>query len=103
MLLNITNEGFMFHAIACSTQKVICENLDRLFMRKPLLRSAQRTGNTAAVLDQLAHSKERSQMRKDDLFSKLAFIPLVFLLAAVIGFIVIGMFMPLVTLIVALT
>jgi hypothetical protein len=35
MLLNITNEGFMFHAIACSTQKVICENLDRLFMRKP--------------------------------------------------------------------
>jgi type II secretory pathway component PulF len=68
-----------------------------------LLRSAQRTGNTAAVLDQLAHSKERSQMRKDDLFSKLAFIPLVFLLAAVIGFIVIGMFMPLVTLIVALT
>jgi hypothetical protein len=32
MLLNITNEGFMFHAIACSTQKVICENLDRLFI-----------------------------------------------------------------------
>ena len=64
-----------------------------------LLQSAQRTGNTAAVLEQLAQSKERSQIRKDDLFSKLVFIPLVFLLGAVIGTFVIAMFLPLIKLI----
>ena len=72
------------------------------FVNRPegsLLKSAQRTGNTATVLDQLAQSKERSQIRKDDLFSKLAFIPLVFLLGAVIGTFVIGMFVPLLKLI----
>jgi len=68
-----------------------------------LLRSAQRTGNTATVLDQLAQSKERTQIRKDDLYSKLVFIPLVFLLGAIIGTFVIGMFMPLLTLITALS
>jgi len=68
-----------------------------------LLQSAQRTGNTAAVLDQLALSKERSQIRKDDLFSKLAFIPLIFLLGAFIGTFVIAMFLPLLALITALS
>jgi type II secretory pathway component PulF len=68
-----------------------------------LLQSAERTGNTAAVLDQLAMSKERSQMRKDDLYSKLAFIPLIFLLGAVIGTIVIALFLPVVELIKALS
>jgi type II secretory pathway component PulF len=68
-----------------------------------LIRSAQRTGNTAAVLDQLAHSKERLQMRKDDLLSKMVFVPLIFLLGAVVGAFVIGMFLPLITLIMALT
>ncbi|MDR0326966.1 MAG: type II secretion system F family protein [Planctomycetaceae bacterium] len=67
-----------------------------------LLRSAQRTGNTAAVLDQLAHSKERAQMRKDDLLSKLTFVTMVFLLAAVVGTFVISMFLPLIWLIEAL-
>jgi type IV pilus assembly protein PilC len=72
------------------------------FVNRPeasLLKSAQRTGNTATVLDQLAQSKERSQIRKDDLFSKMAFIPLMFLLGAIIGTLVIGMFVPLVQLI----
>jgi type II secretory pathway component PulF len=64
-----------------------------------LLHSAERTGNTAAVLEQLAQSKERSQIRKDELFSKLAFILLIFLFAAVIGTIVIAMFLPLIELI----
>ena len=64
-----------------------------------LLRSAERTGNLATVLDQLALSKERSQIRKDDLFSKMAFIPLMFLLGVLIGTIVIGMFLPLVKLV----
>ena len=72
------------------------------FVNRPeasLLKSAVRTGNTATVLDQLAQSKERSQIRKDDLFSKMAFIPLMFLLGAFIGTIVIGMFVPLLKLI----
>jgi len=68
-----------------------------------LLKSAQRTGNTATVLEQLAQSKERSQIRKDDLFSKLVFIPLVFLLGGVIGTFVVGMFMPLLELITSLS
>jgi len=76
------------------------------FVNRPeasLLRSAQRTGNTAAVLDQLAHSKERSQMRRDDLFSKLVFVSLIFLFSAVVGTLVIAMFLPLITLITALS
>jgi len=68
-----------------------------------LLRSAERTGNTAAVLDQLAQSKERSQMRKDDLLSKFTFISLIFLAGIIIGTFVIAMFLPLITLITALT
>ena len=68
-----------------------------------LLQSAQRTGNALAVLDQLAQSKERSQIRKDDLFSKLVFIPLVFLLGAIIGTFVIAMFLPLIKLIMDLS
>ena len=68
-----------------------------------LLRSAERTGNTATVLDQLAQSKERSQIRKDDLFSKLMFIPLVWLLAAFIGVFVIAMFLPLLKLVTSLS
>ena len=76
------------------------------FVNRPeasLLKSAVRTGNTATVLDQLAQSKERSQIRKDDLFSKMAFIPLMLLLGAFIGTIVIGLFVPLVKLITGLS
>jgi len=68
-----------------------------------LLKSAQRTGNTATVLDQLAQSKERLQIRKDDVFSKLVFIPLIFLLGGVIGTFVVGMFIPLLKLITSLS
>ena len=68
-----------------------------------LLKSAERTGYTATVLDQLARSKERSQIRKDDLFSKMVFIPLVLLLGAFIGTFVIAMFLPMLTLITALS
>ena len=68
-----------------------------------LLQTAERTGNTAAVLDQLARSKERSQIRRDDLFSKIVFIPLVFLFAAVIGTFVIAMFLPMIKLITAMS
>lgn len=64
-----------------------------------LLQSAERTGNLATVLDQLAQSKERTQIRKDDVFSKMVFIPLVFLLGGIIGTFVIGMFMPLIKLV----
>ena len=64
-----------------------------------LLHSAERAGNTPMVLDQLALSKERSQVRRDDLISKLLFIPLVFLLGTVIGTFVIAMFLPLLKLI----
>jgi type IV pilus assembly protein PilC len=64
-----------------------------------LLQSAQRTGNTAAVLDQLALSKERSQIRKNDLISKLAFIPLLFLFGAIIGVVTVALFLPLVSMI----
>ena len=67
-----------------------------------LLHSAERTGNTPAVLGQLARSKERSQIREDELYSKLVFIPLVFLFGAVIGTFAIAMFLPLVTLIMSL-
>jgi type II secretory pathway component PulF len=72
------------------------------FVSRPeasLLQSAQRTGNLATVLDQLAQSKERSQIRKDDFFSKMAFIPLVLLFGAFIGVFVIGMFIPILKLI----
>jgi len=67
-----------------------------------LLHSAERTGNTPAVLGHLARSKERSQIREDELYSKLVFIPLVFLFGAVIGTFAIAMFLPLVTLIMSL-
>jgi type II secretory pathway component PulF len=76
------------------------------FVNRPeasLLKSAERTGNIAAVLDQLAQSKERSQIRKDDLFSKLAFIPLIFLLGGIIGTFVIAMFIPLLKMITTLS
>jgi type IV pilus assembly protein PilC len=72
------------------------------FVSRPeasLLTSAQRTGNLSTVLDQLAQSKERSQIRKDDLYSKLAFIPLMLLLGAFVGVFVIALFLPLVKLI----
>jgi len=64
-----------------------------------LLKSAERTGNTPAVLDQLARSKERRQIREDELYSKLVFIPLVLLLGAIVGVLAIAMFMPIVKLI----
>jgi len=64
-----------------------------------LLLTAQRTGNTATVLGQLALSKERTQIRKDDLYNKLAFIPAVFLFAAIVGMIVIAMFLPMIAMI----
>jgi type II secretory pathway component PulF len=67
-----------------------------------LLQSAQRTGNTATVLDQLAQSKERSQIRRDDLFGKLVFISLIFLFGAFIGTFTIAMFIPLTTLVTSL-
>jgi len=76
------------------------------FISRPeasLLGSAERTDNLATVLDQLAQSKERTQIRKDDFFSKMAFIPLVFLLGAIIGVFVIGMFVPLIKLITTLS
>ena len=76
------------------------------FINQPeaaLLYSAERTGNTAAILDQLAQSKERSQIRRDDLVSKLVFITLIFLLAAFIGTFVVGMFLPSIELIHSLT
>lgn len=63
-----------------------------------LLETACRTGNTVAVLEQLAVSKERSQLRKDDLTSKLVFIPCLLGLGLVIGIFVIAMFLPLITL-----
>lgn len=63
-----------------------------------LLETAQRTGNTATVLDQLAAGKENAQLRKDDLTSKLLFIPCLLGIALVIGIFAIAMFLPLVTL-----
>lgn len=68
-----------------------------------LLETAQRTGNTAAVLEQLAVSKERSQLRKDDLTSKLVFIPCMLGLGFIIGFFVIALFLPLIKLITTLS
>jgi len=64
-----------------------------------LLHSAERTGNTSAVLDQLSRSKERTQIREDELYSKMVFIPLMFFLGAIVGIFALAMFMPLVTLI----
>jgi len=75
------------------------------FVSRPeasLLQSAQRTGNTAAVLDQLAQSKERLQIRRDDWFSKLTFLSLIFLLGGIVGTFVIAMFLPLIELVNAL-
>lgn len=68
-----------------------------------LLETARRTGNTASVLEQLAVSKERSQLRKDDLTSKLVFIPSMLGLGLIIGFFVIALFLPLVKLITTLS
>ena len=76
------------------------------FVSRPeasLLQSAERTGNLATVLDQLAQSKERSQIRKDDFFGKMVFIPLVFLLGAIIGTFAVAMFLPLLELITVLS
>ena len=68
-----------------------------------LLHTAERTGNTASVLDQLARSKDRSQIREDDLVSKMVFIPLLFVLGAIIGVFAVGMFMPIIKLITSLS
>ena len=76
------------------------------FISRPeasLLKSAERTGNIAAVLNQLALSKERSQIRKDDLYNKLLFIPAVFLFGAIVGTLVVAMFLPMVEMISALS
>jgi type II secretory pathway component PulF len=55
------------------------------------------------MLEQLAIGKERAQLRRDDLTSKLIFIPCLMGMAAVIGVFVIAMFLPLTHLIKALT
>lgn len=68
-----------------------------------LLETARRTGNTASVLEQLAASKELAQLRKDDLTSKLVFIPSLLGLGLVVGFFVIAMFLPLIKLITMLS
>jgi type II secretory pathway component PulF len=60
-----------------------------------LLETAERTGNLPAVLHQLSGSKERSQLRKDDLTSKLVFIPCILAFVAVVGVFVVAMFLPL--------
>jgi len=64
-----------------------------------LLESAERTGNTPAVLGQLALTRDRMQIRKDDLFGKLVFLPCIFAFGAAVGLIVVAMFLPMVKLI----
>jgi type II secretory pathway component PulF len=64
-----------------------------------LLESAERTGNTPAVLGQLALTRDRKQIRKDDLVGKLVFLPCIFGFSVVIGFVVIALFLPMVKLI----
>lgn len=60
-----------------------------------LVESAQRTGNTAPVLGDIAVSKERGQLRFDDLLSKMIFLPMLLVAALLIGLFVISMFLPL--------
>ena len=66
------------------------------------METAQRVGNLPAVVDQIIESKELQQSANSDLMSKFVFIPCVLAIGALVGLIVIGMFLPIVELILAL-
>jgi type IV pilus assembly protein PilC len=68
-----------------------------------LLESAQRAGNLTTVIDQIATSKELKHSGTNDLVSKFLFIPCLMLIGATVGLFVIGMFLPMVELIRALS
>ncbi|MCL2348638.1 MAG: type II secretion system F family protein [Planctomycetaceae bacterium] len=68
-----------------------------------LLETAERTGNLGNVLHELAGSKERKQLVYDDLASKLFFVLLILITGAVVGFLVIAMFLPIIQLITTLS
>ena len=67
-----------------------------------LLESAQRAGNLTTVVDQIAVSKELKHSASSDLVSKFVFTPCLLLIGTLVGLFVIGMFLPMVTLIQAL-
>lgn len=67
-----------------------------------LLESARRTANLAAVIDQIAESKDLRQTAMSDTVSKFVFIPTLLVIGALVGVFVVGMFLPMVTLIQAL-
>jgi len=68
-----------------------------------LLEAAQRAGNLSAVVDQIAVSQELRQSASSDLVSKFVFIPCLMLIGTLIGLFVIGMFLPMIELIKALS
>lgn len=59
-----------------------------------LLNTAERTGNTAVVLAQLAQAKESRQNRLDDLGSKLAFVICILLFGVMIAVYALSLFVP---------
>lgn len=64
--------------------------------------SANKTGNLAFALEQLAATKEERQIAATDSYSKLLFIPAILLFGAIVGTFMIAMFLPLTHLIKAL-
>lgn len=65
----------------------------------PILESAQRVGNLSSVLDDIAMGKMRKQSNQVDDFSKVVYFVMLFSLAALVGFFVVSMFLPLIKLI----
>ena len=68
-----------------------------------LLESAQRTGNLPTVIDQIAESKDLKQSGTSDLVSKFVFIPCMLLIGSLVGLFAVGMFLPLIALILGLS
>jgi len=68
-----------------------------------LLEAAQRAGNLPAVVDQIARSKELKHSASGDLVSKFVFIPSLLLIGTLIGLFVVGMFLPMVELVKAMS
>ncbi|MDR1957751.1 MAG: type II secretion system F family protein [Planctomycetaceae bacterium] len=68
-----------------------------------LLTTAERTGNADAVLGRIAQSRELAQIDQMDFYGKMLFLPCMLAIGFFIGFFVIAMFLPLITLIQALS
>ena len=69
----------------------------------PLLESAEKTGNLPHVLEEIAFSKDQAQLRSSEWISKVLFVFCVLAMGALVGLFIVGMFLPLIKLIMELT